>query len=58
MVLETAKQPINDTKDSKLVPDTRNRDLKVVRCLYTDVCLREDSKTEIQKRSLQSTLTY
>lgn len=37
---------------------TRNRDLKVVRCLYTDVCLREDSKTEIQKRLLQSTLTY
>ena len=36
----------------------RNRDLKVVRCLYTDVCLREDSKTEIQKRLLQSTLTY
>ena len=26
--------------------------------LYTDVCLREDSKTEIQKRLLQSTLTY
>ena len=25
---------------------------------YTDVCLREDSKTEIQKRLLQSTLTY
>ena len=47
MVLETVKQPVKDTKDSQLVPVTRNRDLKVVRCLYTDVCLREDSKTEI-----------
>ena len=33
-------------------------DLKVDRCLYTDVCLREVSQTETLKRSLQSTLMF
>ncbi len=43
MVPETAKLLVKDTKDSLLVPDIRNRDSREVRCLYTDVCLREVS---------------
>ena len=41
MVQETAKLLVKDIKDSLLVPATRNRDSREVRCLYTDVFLRE-----------------
>ena len=37
MVQEMVKQQVKATKDRKHVPEHRDRDLKVVRCLYTDV---------------------
>ena len=54
MVQETAKLLVKDIKDSLLVPDTRNRDSREVRCLYTDVFLREVSLTETLKKLSQS----
>ena len=47
MVQEMARQLVRDIKDRRLVPALRDRALKVVRCLYTDVFRREDSPTEI-----------
>ena len=49
MVQEMVKQQVKATKDRKHVPEHRDRDLKVVRCLYTDVFRREVSKTENSK---------
>ena len=54
MVQETAKLLVKDIKDSLLVPVTRNRDSREVRCLYTDVFLREVSLTETPKKLSQS----
>ena len=54
MVQETAKLLVKDIKDSLLVPDIRNRDSREVRCLYTDVFLREVSLTETLKKLSQS----
>lgn len=42
------KQQVKATKDRKHVPEHRDRDLKVVRCLYTDVFRREVSKQKLQ----------
>jgi hypothetical protein len=52
----TAKQLVRDTKVRKLVPELLDQVSKVVRCLYTDVFLREVSITETQRISLQSIL--
>ena len=54
MVQEMVKQQVKATKDRKHVPEHRDRDLKVVRCLYTDVFRREVSKTETPRKSLES----
>ena len=52
MVQEMVKQQVKATKDRKHVPEHRDRDLKVVRCLYTDVFRREVSKTGINVDAL------
>ena len=54
----TAKLLVKDIKDSLLVPDIRNRDSREVRCLYTDVFLREVSLTETLKKLSQSMQTF
>ena len=39
-VQETERQLVRDIRDRRLVPELRDRDLKVVRCLYTEDCLK------------------
>ena len=52
MVQETVRLLVRATRVRKLVPELRDQALKVVRCLYTDVFLREVSQTETLRISL------
>jgi hypothetical protein len=54
MVQVMVKQLVRDIRDRKLVPEHPDQVLKVVRCLCTDVFLREVSQTETRRRSLVS----
>ena len=53
-VQEMVKQLVKDIKDRKLVPELQDQVSKVVRCLYTEDFLREVSRTEIPKKSIQA----
>ena len=51
MVQEMVRLQVKATKDRKPVPELRDRDLKVVRCLYTDGFPREVSHAETPRKS-------
>lgn len=50
MVQETAKPLVRDIKVRRLVQGQQDRALKAVRCLYTDVFLREALQTETLRK--------
>jgi hypothetical protein len=54
MVQATARPQVRDTRVRRLVPELPDLVSKVVRCLCTDVFLREASPIEIQRKSLLS----
>ena len=51
MVQEMARQPVKVIRDRRLVQELQDRVLKVVRCHYTEDCLREVSLAETLRRS-------
>ena len=53
-VQETARQLVRVIRVRRLVLEHQDQALKVVRCHYTDVFLREVSRTETQRKSLVS----
>ena len=57
-VQEMEKQLVRDIRDRRLVPELRDRDLKVDRCLYTEDCLREVSLAETPRQSSASTCLH
>ena len=57
-VQEMEKQLVRDIRDRRLVPELRDRDLKVDRCLYTEDCRREVSLAETPRQSLASTCLH
>ena len=57
-VQEMARQQVRVIRDRRLVPELQDLVLKVVRCLYTDVFLREVSHAETLRKSLVSTYLH
>jgi hypothetical protein len=53
-VQEMARPQVRVIRDRRLVPELPDPVSKVVRCLYTDVFLREVSRTETLRKSLLS----
>jgi hypothetical protein len=53
-VQEMARPQVRVIRDRRLVPELPDLVSKVVRCLYTDVFLREVSQTETRRKSLLS----
>ena len=58
MVPETVRPQARAIRVRRLVLELPDLALKVVRCLCTDVFLREDSRIEIQRKSLLLTLAF
>ena len=54
-VQEMVRQLVRAIRVRRLVPELRDRDLKVARCLYTEDCLREVSHAETPRQSSAST---